>query len=270
MVYTIDDKDYDFFEKSSLVSTLRTCEEAGYSALFMPEFARLKIAHPRLFKDWGRTMSIRATGRTSAGSAIEIYAHVAGEWSERQYISDMISERRFINYALPLRQASFDALEKRADERDASGVQLVTVMDHAKAQKGRFGQQTLSQALENPHVRAFFGNEELTEGYVEAHKAVHGENILFYHSNDLGSVPVARPLLLDDDNLGGISFNYCRRVPGVRRRLASVSEPVSTGGATQKKLPFSIDALLADEELRNSIPEECFLRVEKILRTRYQ
>ena len=221
----IGEEEYEIFERDTIVATLRACEKAGYSPLFMPEFAQLRIAHPGLFKDWGRTMSIRATGKTFAGSALEIYAHVPGDWSQRQYISDMISENKLIKYALPLTQESFDALEKRNGETK-DGIQLVTVMDHAQAQKGKFGKQSLSQALENPHVQAFLGGEEQAEAYLEAHKNAHGNKIWIYLSNDLGNVPVARPLVLNSSGyLNSFSdFNIYRRVPGGRTIEEKINE----------------------------------------------
>jgi len=220
----IGEKEYEIFRKESIVETLRACEKAGYSPLFMPEFVQLRIAHPGLFKDWGQTMSIRASGRTSAGSALEIYAHVPGDWSQRQYISDAISEEKLIAYALPLTQESFDALEKRNGETK-DGIRLVTVMDHAQAQKWKFGEQSLSQALENPHVQAFLGEEEQTEAYLEAHKKVRGNKIHLWHSDDLGNVPVARPLVLFNDYLSSnYGFIGVRRVPGVRTIEEKINE----------------------------------------------
>lgn len=55
----VGEKEYKLFERDSIVGSLCACEEAGYSPLFMPEFARLRIVHPKLFKDWGRSMSMR-------------------------------------------------------------------------------------------------------------------------------------------------------------------------------------------------------------------
>ena len=220
----IGEEEYGIFERDSIVATLRACENAGYSPLFMPEFAQLRIAYPGLFKDFGRTMSIRATGKTSAGSALEIYAHVPSDWSQRQYISDAISEEKLIAYALPLTQESFDALEKRNDETK-DGIRLVTVMDHTKVQRGKFGEQSLSRALENPHVQAFLGEEEQTEAYLEAHKKVHGNKIHLWHSDDLGNVPVARPLVLFNDYLSSnYGFIGVRRVPGVRTIEEKINE----------------------------------------------
>jgi|SRR3989344_4983925 len=105
----ISEEEYEIFQKENIVATLKAIEKAHYIPLFMPEFAQLHIAHPRLFKDLGQTMSIRVSGKTSAGSAVEIYAHIPGDWSQRQYISDMNSENKLINYALLLSQESFDA-----------------------------------------------------------------------------------------------------------------------------------------------------------------
>ncbi|HIH14658.1 MAG TPA: hypothetical protein HA233_00270, partial [Nanoarchaeota archaeon] len=168
-----------------------------------------------------------------------------------------ISEEKLITHALPLTQESFDALEKRNGETK-DGIQLVTVMDHAQAQKGKFGEQSLSQALENPHVQAFLGGGEQTEAYLEAHQKVRGNKIYVWHCNDLGDVPVARPLVLYYDILLSGSFSSYGRVPGVRR--ASVSEPVRAGGAPRKTL---------EEALRSEFPDLDKERLKSIL-SRYQ
>jgi len=260
----IGEEEYEIFERENIVATLGAMEKSNYSPLFMPEFAQLRIAHPGLFEDWGQTMSIRASGRTSAGSALEIYAHVPGDWSQRQYISDAISKEKLIVRALPLTQESFDALEKRNGETK-DGIQLVTVMDYAQAQKGKFGEQSIDEALENPHVQAFLGGEEQTEAYLEAHKKVHGNKIHLWHSDDLGNVPVARPLVLNNDILSSYYyFNDFRRVPGVRR--ASVSEPVRAGGAPRKN--FSIEGILAD--CKPFVSEERFAELEAHIRSIYK
>ena len=242
----IGEEEYGIFERDNIVATLRACENAGYSPLFMPEFAQLRIAYPGLFKDFGRTMSIRATGKTSAGSALEIYAHVPGDWSQRQYISDAISEEKLIAYALPLTQESFDALEKRNGETK-DGIRLVTVMDHAQAQKWKFGEQSIDEALENPHVQAFLGGGEQAEAYLEVHQKVHGNKIYVWHSNDLGNVPVARPLVLFSGYLYSyFSFFNGRRVPGVRR--ASVSELGAHAVRNENIYIRSYKTLLANPE----------------------
>ncbi|MBS3154364.1 hypothetical protein J4424_03580, partial [Candidatus Woesearchaeota archaeon] len=116
------------------------------------------------------------------------------------------------------------ALEKRNGETK-DGIRLVTVMDHAQAQKWKFGEQSLSQALENPHVQAFLGEEEQTEAYLEAHKKVRGNKIHLWHSDDLGNVPVARPLVLFNDYLSSnYGFIGVRRVPGVRTIEEKINE----------------------------------------------
>ncbi|HII13875.1 MAG TPA: hypothetical protein HA360_02260, partial [Nanoarchaeota archaeon] len=42
----IGEEEYEIFERNTIVATLRACEKAGYSPLFIPEFAQLRIAHP--------------------------------------------------------------------------------------------------------------------------------------------------------------------------------------------------------------------------------
>ena len=263
----IGETEYELFQKDNVVATLRAMEKANYSPLFMPEFAQLRIAHPSLFKDWGRTMSIRASGKTSAGSAVEIYAHIPGDWSQRQYISDAISEGKLIAHALPLTQESFDALEKRNGEMQ-DGARLVTVMDHAQAQKGLFGEQNLDEALENPHVRDFFGGEKQAQTYLKAHQNVHGNKIYVWHSNDLDNVPVARPLVLNNYYLISLNdFDYNRRVPGVRRR-ASVSEPGAHAMRDEAKNIYanSYVTLLANpKEALAALDDKTALGIEKII-----
>jgi len=88
---------------------------------------------------------------------------------------------------------------------------------------------------------------------------VHGNKIHLWHSDDLGNVPVARPLVLYFNFLSGdVSFNSYGRVPGVRR--ASVSEPVRAGGAPRKTL---------EEALRSEFPDLDKERLKSIL-SRYQ
>ena len=137
----------------------------------------------------------------------------------------MISEKKLIANALPLSQQAFDALDKRNGEVQ-DGIRLVKVMDHAQAQKAKFGEQSLDGALENPHAHAFLGGEEQAEAYLEAHKDVHGNKISLWHSNDLGDMPVARPLVLNSSGyLNSFSdFNIYRRVPGVRTIEEKINE----------------------------------------------
>ena len=140
-------------------------------------------------------------------------------------------------------------MEKRNGETK-DGIRLVTVMDHAQAQKWKFGEQSIDEALENPHVQAFLGGGEQAEAYLEVHQKVHGNKIYVWHSNDLGNVPVARPLVLFSGYLYSyFSFFNGRRVPGVRR--ASVSEPVRAGGSQRKN--FSIEGILADSQIPQEI-----------------
>jgi len=214
----VGEKEYDFFKKESLVDSLAACASAGYSPLFLPEFADLRIAHPLLFRDWGRSMSIRATGKGRQGNAIEIYAHVPGDWSEQAYIADAIAGKKLINYTLPLSDAAILDLEERDGEMDGR-TRLITVMDHAEAQKAKFDYLTLEDAMENPHVVAAFGSEDRTQRYLAEHKKVWGDTIHVWHSNDLGKIAVARPLLLNFSSLTSYgTFNNDWRLLGVRRR----------------------------------------------------
>ncbi|HIJ04857.1 MAG TPA: hypothetical protein HA370_01990, partial [Nanoarchaeota archaeon] len=101
-------------------------------------------------------------------------------------------------------------------------------------------------------VQAFLGGGEQAEAYLEVHQKVHGNKIYVWHSNDLGNVPVARPLVLFSGYLYSyFSFFNGRRVPGVRR--ASVSEPVRAGGAPRKNI--SIENLIEDVNLSDKVKD---------------
>ncbi|MDP3728895.1 MAG: hypothetical protein Q8R18_05610 [bacterium] len=220
----IGEREYEFFEGDTLIDSLETCERAGYSPLFLPEFAALKIVYPALFQDWGRSMSIYASGRTSSGSEVDIYVHVPGEWSEMGYILNAISEKKLINGALPLTQKSFDALEKRNGETK-DGIRLVTVMDYARMNSGKSGEPRLDKVL--PDVQAFLGGEEQAEAYYQAHRKVYGNKMQFYYNNynnDHSTVPVAHPLMLDFMTLFSyVRFEENNRVPGVKVSITNLS-----------------------------------------------
>ena len=62
----IGEKKYKFFRDATITASLRACEDASCNPLYMPEQADLWIAYPQLMRGCGRSMSIRATGTTSA------------------------------------------------------------------------------------------------------------------------------------------------------------------------------------------------------------
>ena len=117
--------------------------------------------------------------------------------------------------AFPLTQEAFDSLEKRNGETDDSNTRLVTVRDNLKENQGILVEQSLSQALEDPHVIDFFGSEKRAEVYFNGYRKVFGNKTYIWHSNDLGQIPVARPLVLRKKMLGGDNFSVSNGLFGV-------------------------------------------------------
>ncbi|HIH15515.1 MAG: hypothetical protein QT08_C0022G0021 [archaeon GW2011_AR17] len=215
---------------SKLHTALASCD----GAFFMPDLIRSRISvddSHRLWQTWWSAPSIRATGRTSGGTPVVLYAHVPNFYSDANNIKTAVEERKLVNGAGVLPREEFTRLLSL----EGNGVQVV---DHTVLNKSPKGNISFSQALKHPQTLPFLGvSQEEAQAYLIKHTSLYGSHIGIWHSNDLGEEPVARVLFLDYGNVNGLNgnvnlINY-GRVLGVRR-CASISEPVSAGGTPQK------------------------------------
>src|SRR3989338_7708731 len=88
------------FRASSLYEALEGCQEQGYRALFMPELIDQRIKAPNdsdVWKYWFSTPSLRATGKTKAGSNVVVYAHTGNHFSNPENMRKEVEGRRLAN-----------------------------------------------------------------------------------------------------------------------------------------------------------------------------
>lgn len=214
---------------------------------YMPDLIRARIATEsahRVWQTWWTAPSLRATGRTAAGTPVVLYAHVKNFYSDGNNIKKAIEEKKLVRGAGILPREEF----ARLLSLEGNGV---SVVDYVALKKSTNGVIRVDEALKHPQTLSFLGvSEEEAQALLRKHKSIYGANIGIYHFDDLANEPLARVLFL-----GVVNFNYYlndnldsdARVLGVRRR-ASVSEPVSAAGAPQKnfRVPTLEEVLLEE------------------------
>src|SRR3989338_4317604 len=263
VTYNLLGREVEEVYESKLHAALSSCEDP----FFMPDMIRSRTSvdgNHRLWNTWWSVPSIRATGRTSGGTPVVLYAHVPNFYSDANNIRIAVEERKLVNGAGVLPREEF----ARLLSLEGNGVQVV---DYNVLKNSTNGIIPISQAMKHPQTLPFFGVfEEEAQEYLKKQKSLYGPNIGIWHRNDLGEEPVARVLFLDNnyyDNLNsGNDLIYNGRVLGVRRRpVASVSEPVSATGTPQKNL--SIEGIIADSKA--FVSEERMSEWEALLRKKY-
>ncbi len=197
---------------------LRNCQQAGYSALFMPEFIDRRInalKEDSVWQNWHTTPSIRATWKTKQGSPVVLYVHRNNYFSNPDNIAEEIAQNRLINGAGAYPEKEFYRFVNLAEKGNKS----VFLVPHEKLKNSTSGVISIEEALEHPQTIPFLGGKERTEAYLPRHKEVFGDRIGNYHSDDLGNGPRAR-LLYVGSNDGGLdgydSLNGSGRFFGVR------------------------------------------------------
>jgi len=231
VTYNLLGREVEEVYESKLHAALSSCEDP----FFMPDMIRSRTSvdgNHRLWNTWWSVPSIRATGRTSGGTPVVLYAHVPNFYSDANNIRIAVEERKLVNGAGVLPREEF----ARLLSLEGNGVQVV---DYNVLKNSTNGIIPISQAMKHPQTLPFFGVfEEEAQEYLKKQKSLHGSSIGIWHSDDLGEEPVARVLFLGDNFNNYLFGNYLKyggRFLGVRRRpVASVSEPVNAIGTPQK------------------------------------
>ena len=229
--YNLLGREVEEVYETKLHAALASCDDS----FFMPDLIRSRISADnthRLWQTWWSAPSICATGRTPAGNAIVLYAHVPNFYSDANNLKIAVEERKLIGGAGVLPREEF----ARLLSLEGNGVQVV---DHSILEKSTSGFIPFSKVMKHPQTLPFLGvSEEEAQVYLMKHTSLYGSNIGIWHSDDLGEEPVARVLFLGDNFNNYLFGNYLKyggRFLGVRRRpVASVSEPVNAIGTPQK------------------------------------
>ena len=199
---TQERQDTKIFQANNLDDGLRECQSEGYRVLFMPELADARMeaeGNSELWQNWFSTPSLRATGKTNAGSPVVVYAHVDNYFSNPDNIET--ARKDLVRGAGRLPQEEFQRLIDLAEQ----GNQGVILVPYEKLRKSPSGVIPVDDALEHPQTIAFLGGQERAEKYLEKHKEVYGNRIGVWHTNDLkGDQPLGRLLFVGSDCSSGL------------------------------------------------------------------
>ena len=219
---------YDGESTNGLWQALKACKDARCRALFMPEFADVRINSPedaRIWQNCYYTPSARVTGKTKQGSAVVAYAHVPNYFSNPENIRKTIYSKKLVNGAGLMPDKEFQKLLKLED-----GVN-VFVVDHQKLKNSKYNDISVDDALEHPQTIPFLGGQERAEAYLKRHREVFGNKIGIGHTDDLSDKGALGRLLFAGNldyyyYLGGYDdLDYYGRFVGV---------PVGAAGAARK------------------------------------
>lgn len=174
------------FYNSDICVALANCQSEG-TPLFMNELLAARTAAStgsRIWQIWYTAPSIRATGTTSKGTKVVVYAHRPNYLSDPENIAKARKEG-LDNYAAKLPQEEFQKLVDLDGETDESGNRLVWTVDYDTLRKAKSGVGSVDQALEHPQTIPFIGGEAQAVEYLKKHEENYGTRIGNWHSNDL-------------------------------------------------------------------------------------
>ncbi len=248
------EKTKDFY-REDIADALRACRRAHYQPEFAPELIDRRINAEKedsLWQDWWTTLSLKATGRTSAGTPIIVYAHEPHYFSQPKNIAWEI-EAGLINGAgtLPVGELS------RLESGKAGG--RIFVLDHASTIKwpsGYYGlekptEKHLKQytgkvdgkemlAINHPLLAPLMGNENKVAPYLTKLAQVYGKDKVYINNfDDFNERDAGRLVWLGSDFYHGfIDGNLYddARFFGVRL-VGVVGESAPAGHEAQKIRP---------------------------------
>ena len=205
---------------------LKSLQDNGYRALFMPELADTRINSDkgsRIWQTWFTSPSIRAAGITRQGNPVVVYGHIPNYFSDPENLRKTIEENRLVNCAGIIPQEEFQGLVDLDESKDQEGNRLVFVVDYGELKNSESGIIPVKRALKHPQTIPFLGGEERAQRYLERHEEVYSNHIGIWHSDDLHEQPLGRLLYLGNNytynSLGGSFINNGRFV-GVRDDFA--------------------------------------------------
>lgn len=226
-----------YFYRDDVTDALRACRRGHYQPEFAPELIERRTNADKkdsLWQNWWTTLSLKATGRTSAGTPIILYAHVPHYFCQPKNITKAIDEG-LINGAGILPEGELSRLESgKAGGR-------VFVLDYASAIKwpsGYYGLEDPTEehvklyggkmdgkemlAINHPLLAPLMGNKKKVAPYLEKLAQVYGKDKVYIGNfNDWGERDVGRLLVLGYGHglnlFGNGDLNDGARFLGVRR-----------------------------------------------------
>ena len=238
---------YDGDSTNGLWQALKACKDAKCSALFMPEFADVRINSPkgaRVWQNWYSAPSARTTGKTKKGSAVVAYAHVPNYFSNPENIRKAVYSKNLVNGAGIMPDKEFQKLLNLEDGAN------VFVIDYEKLKKSPSAVISVDDALEHPQTVPFLGGQERAEAYLERHREVFGNKIGIGHCDDLSDKGALGRLLFTG------YYSYCDLLDGNNILIISgrfVGVPSCAAGAAPKILSPTLNEIL--DASKSFVPE---------------
>lgn len=193
------------FYNNNLSDALSNCQKQ-HSPLFMPSLIDARIYSPKGARIWQSrydSVSARVTGKTKAGNAVVVYAHIPNYLAKPKNI-EKAKKQKLVNGAGIVPQNEFQRLLDLED-----GLNVFAV-DNNTLNSSTSGVVAIKDALKHPQTIPFIGNEARAEAYLKRFEEVYGNKIGIWHCNDLGEQPLGRLLYVGDSNSGlnGLRYLY--------------------------------------------------------------
>lgn len=189
-------------------NALKNLRQAHYRELFMPEIIDAKIeaqgGNPVMMRGF-TSLSIRANGRTTAGTAVDVYAHIPSYLTSLENITsamksgliDQLSKKNFSSAPIP--QTELQRLADLDKLSDSEGNRLVWVIDYQGPEPFNLKPMHVDNALDVPRVIAFLGGKERAQKYLQRHKEFFRNKLHFTYHLDDPDQPHARFLAIVGD-----------------------------------------------------------------------
>ena len=156
---------------------------------------------------WLHAPSIKATGRTKAGTPLVVYAHVTNYFSDPDNIAETV-KKGLVKGAGIMPSEEFYRLVDLAEEQKGKGNQRVFLVDYNALGKAPSGLVNVKEALKHPQTIPFIGSRARAEAYLPRHEQFLGKQIGIWHIDDLAEKPVGRVLNVGNNIYYGLGANY--------------------------------------------------------------
>ena len=133
---------------------------------------------------WLTTPSIKATGKTKAGTPIVVYAHVPNHFSNPDNIATAVGQG-LVNGAGIMPQYEFQRLVELAEEQQGKPNQRVFLADYKALKRAPSDGVAVNNALKHPQTIPFLGGRARAEQYLPRHEKFLGKQIGIWHVDDL-------------------------------------------------------------------------------------
>jgi hypothetical protein len=225
------------FYEANLAIALKGCNDEGYEAQFMPALIDSRINSPkdaRIWQTWFCAPSIKATGKTKAGNAVVVYAHVPNYFSN--YKNIIKAQKSLRNGAGSMPREEFQRLLDLEDKKN------LFVVDYSALRNSTSGVISLADALKHPQTIPFLGGQARAEAYLEKHSQVFGDKIGNWHYyDDLAEQPFGRVLYVGGSRGNVLNGGYL----GSNGRFVGVKKG-SEGAQKNSPTPNQLQRIISE------------------------